>query len=242
MVAVFGISTVITGPLSQIVGTVEQISRGDLSRRAPVSSRDEVGHPASSFNLMVDRLQSVYSELEYINQNLEKRVHERTTDLQKEIDDHKRTEELKARLYQELLNAYEHLQQTQDKLIEGEKLRVLGEMVAMIAHEVRNPLGAIENCLAVLRRHPQLEHRYTEMVELTQGEVSRLNKMVKDLLIFGKPGIPEFVQVDLAALAEEVVRVVKQDAEFLRVWNFLAPTLWTCPPSGAIPPRCGNWY
>jgi signal transduction histidine kinase len=100
------------------------------------------------------------------------------------------------------------------KMIEGEKLRALGEMVAVLAHEVRNPLGAIENCLAVLRRLSPLPDRYREMIELTNGEVRRLNKLVEDLLVFSKPGMPQFTDVDLANLAREVVWLVQQDPEF----------------------------
>lgn len=82
MIAVFIISIVVTGHLSIMVETVEQISRGDLTQRAAVSSKDEVGHLARAFNLMVDNLESTQNELESLNQNLEEQVRERTRDLQ----------------------------------------------------------------------------------------------------------------------------------------------------------------
>ncbi|MDZ7261146.1 MAG: PAS domain S-box protein, partial [candidate division KSB1 bacterium] len=93
MIVVFAISAVLTGPLSHIVKTVEQIAQGDLSHRAPVSSQDEVGQLARAFNLMVENLESAYSELENANRHLEKRVEERTKELQQEINDRKRAEE-----------------------------------------------------------------------------------------------------------------------------------------------------
>lgn len=73
-IAVFLLSTVITGPLQRIVETTEQIAAGDLSRRAAVTTEDEVGHLARSFNGMVDRLED-------LNRTLETRVDERTREL-----------------------------------------------------------------------------------------------------------------------------------------------------------------
>jgi PAS domain S-box-containing protein len=72
IITVFGISSLITRPLSQMVKTVKQISDGDLKKRALVSSRDEVGHLASSFNLMVDNLQREIDERKLAEEALRK--------------------------------------------------------------------------------------------------------------------------------------------------------------------------
>jgi diguanylate cyclase (GGDEF)-like protein/PAS domain S-box-containing protein len=80
-IAVFGLSTVITVPLQRIVDTAEEIAAGDLSRRAEVTSEDEVGQLARSFNGMVDRVSDAYAQLETLNRTLETRVVERTKEL-----------------------------------------------------------------------------------------------------------------------------------------------------------------
>ena len=92
MTLVFGISTLITNPLRSIVKTAEQIAKGDLTKRAPVSANDEVGQLAKSFNMMVDNLQKAYQKMEDMNKNLERRVDERTKELQQEVNEHKQTE------------------------------------------------------------------------------------------------------------------------------------------------------
>ena len=79
--AVFALSTVITGPLQRIVETTEEIAGGDLSKRAAVTSEDEVGHLARSFNGMVDRVANAYAQLEDLNRTLETRVEDRTREL-----------------------------------------------------------------------------------------------------------------------------------------------------------------
>ncbi|MDH5185495.1 MAG: PAS domain S-box protein [candidate division WOR-3 bacterium] len=92
MIFVFGISTAITNPLRNIVKTVERIAQGDLAQRAQISSNDEVGHLAKSLNLMAENLQSAYQELEEMNRTLERRVNERTKELQQEINERRQTE------------------------------------------------------------------------------------------------------------------------------------------------------
>jgi diguanylate cyclase (GGDEF)-like protein/PAS domain S-box-containing protein len=86
VIAVFAMSTLITGPLDRIVATAERIAEGNLSLRAEVSGDDEVGHLASTFNLMV-------SELEQWGKTLEVRVDERTRELKEEVEERRRAEE-----------------------------------------------------------------------------------------------------------------------------------------------------
>jgi two-component system cell cycle sensor histidine kinase/response regulator CckA len=92
VVAVFTVSTLIIKPLESMVGTVEAITAGDLSKRAPVYSMDEIGHLASSFNIMVERLERAHHELEAMNRMLEQRISDRTRALQQEIHEGKRKE------------------------------------------------------------------------------------------------------------------------------------------------------
>jgi diguanylate cyclase (GGDEF)-like protein/PAS domain S-box-containing protein len=80
-IAVFGLSTFITGPLARIAETSEQIAAGDLTRRADVQSEDEVGQLARAFNGMIDRVGAAYDELAVLNRTLEARVDERTHEL-----------------------------------------------------------------------------------------------------------------------------------------------------------------
>jgi PAS domain S-box-containing protein len=93
VVTVIGASTVVTTPLRNMVETVEQIARGNLVKRARVSSQDEVGHLAFSFNKMVGNLKQAYEELEKANQTLEQRVEERTRALNEEIQERRRIED-----------------------------------------------------------------------------------------------------------------------------------------------------
>ena len=92
VLAVFALSTFITGPVQRIAATSEQIAAGDLGRRADVSSEDEVGQLARSFNMMLDRLAAAQYELEDLNHTLEQRVEQRARELREEITERRRAE------------------------------------------------------------------------------------------------------------------------------------------------------
>jgi diguanylate cyclase (GGDEF)-like protein/PAS domain S-box-containing protein len=90
--AVFGLGSLVTGPLQRIVETAEEIADGHLDRRADVKPGDEVGQLASSFNMMVDRLAAAQYELEILNHTLEQRVDDSTVELRGEIEVRARAE------------------------------------------------------------------------------------------------------------------------------------------------------
>ena len=70
-----------------------------------------------------------------------------------------------ARLYEATRNAYEELSNTQQKLLEGERLRGVTETVGALNHEVNNPLATIVGTAQLLVRRPDLEPGVRERVE-----------------------------------------------------------------------------
>ncbi|MBL9039791.1 MAG: hypothetical protein JNG84_14840 [Archangium sp.] len=92
-----------------------------------------------------------------------------------------------SRLYADLKRSYDQLERTQAELVRHERLAALGELSAVMAHEVRNPLGVIFNSLTTLKRllHPTGD---AEMLLTMVGEeADRLNRIVGDLLDFARP-------------------------------------------------------
>ncbi|MBC7349174.1 MAG: diguanylate cyclase [Candidatus Aminicenantes bacterium] len=87
---IYIMSYLTTRPLRRMTKTVQEISSGDLSKRTEVTSNDEVGTLAKSFNLMVDRLHQTLSSLQEARGNLEKKVEERTTELKQQIEEKER--------------------------------------------------------------------------------------------------------------------------------------------------------
>jgi PAS domain S-box-containing protein len=92
-----------------------------------------------------------------------------------------------ARLYADLRRSYADLARAQDQLVRQERLAALGELAAVVAHEVRNPLGVIFNSLGSLRRLVKPHGDAGMLLDMVSEEADRLNRIVGDLLDFARP-------------------------------------------------------
>lgn len=79
--AVMLISAYLTNPIKRFVRSIKEISDGNLSRRVDITTEDEIGLLAKSFDEMLDKLQNAYERLDEFNKTLERRVVERTQEL-----------------------------------------------------------------------------------------------------------------------------------------------------------------
>lgn len=79
------------------------------------------------------------------------------------------------------------LRAAQAELLRRERLAAVGEMAAVVAHEVRNPLAIIFNALASLRREKPVSDNATTLLDIMQEESDRLKRVVGDLLDFARP-------------------------------------------------------
>ncbi len=110
-----------------------------------------------------------------------------------------------ARLYEDLRRSYADLERAQRRLIQGERLAALGEMSAVVAHEVRNPLGVIFNSLGSLRRLVRPTGDARMLLDIVGEEADRLNRIVGDLLDFARPSTPELRPEALDRVVEDAV-------------------------------------
>ncbi|NLF02703.1 MAG: response regulator, partial [Anaerolineales bacterium] len=92
-----------------------------------------------------------------------------------------------AKLYAEQSDFINALERSQARLVQAEKMAAVGRLTASIAHEVNNPLQAIQNSLH-LCIHPGLkDHERREYLALAQSQVERLIEIVKRMLDFYRP-------------------------------------------------------
>jgi PAS domain S-box-containing protein len=96
-----------------------------------------------------------------------------------------------ARLFEDLKRSYHELSRAQQELVRRERLAALGELSAVVAHEVRNPLGVIFNSLASLKRMLPPDEDARMLLGIVGEEAERLNRMVGDLLDFARPNEPQ---------------------------------------------------
>ncbi len=135
-----------------------------------------------------------------------------------------------ARLYEDLRRSYAELERAQQRLIQGERLAALGEMSAVVAHEVRNPLGVIFNSLGSLRRLVRPTGDAKMLLEIVEEEADRLNRIVGDLLDFARPATPELVREPLERVVEDALAVaLAQRPAAFEVARELDPSLPAVP-------------
>ncbi len=101
-----------------------------------------------------------------------------------------------------LRQSLEDLGLAQETLVRREQLAALGEMAALIAHEVRNPLGSIANAVTLLRRGNPLSAPDSGLWEVIKDEVQRLDQLVSNLLDFVRPSVPKFSPRSLESVVE----------------------------------------
>jgi two-component system, NtrC family, sensor histidine kinase HydH len=89
----------------------------------------------------------------------------------------------------------------------AERLALLGQFAAGLAHEIRNPLGSIGGSAALLADAPGLGDEDRVLIQIIVRETTRLNDLVSDVLDLSKPRLPVLEEVDVARLASEVVKL-----------------------------------
>lgn len=101
-----------------------------------------------------------------------------------------------------LAQRYEQLRRTQDALVRKEQLAAVGELSAVIAHEVRNPLAILKNAVSGLRQRALDVEDRRVLLGIVHEETDRLARLVRDLLAYARPLSPVRVPTRLRELVE----------------------------------------
>ncbi|MEZ4298112.1 MAG: HAMP domain-containing sensor histidine kinase [Polyangiaceae bacterium] len=90
---------------------------------------------------------------------------------------------------------------------EAERLAAMGRLAAALAHEIRNPLGAIAGSIELLRTGGTLSEQDQELCGIIQRETARLADLMNDMLDLSRPRAPDRKIFDLAEVARDVVQL-----------------------------------
>ena len=97
------------------------------------------------------------------------------------------------------------------QLREQESLVRLGEMAAVLAHEIKNPLAGIRGAIQVISGRLPADSRDAAVVKDIIGRIDGLNDLMKDLLLFARPPQPRPMSVELSALLETTAQLLRSD-------------------------------
>jgi len=102
--------------------------------------------------------------------------------------------------------------QTEEQLRRADRMSALGQLSAGMAHEIRNPLGAIQGAVEILRDDYDPQDAKYEFIQILLKETARLNKIVQEFLGFAKPKQPDFQQADVNEELLSVLVLTAQEA------------------------------
>jgi len=99
----------------------------------------------------------------------------------------------------------------------AERLATVGQLAAGVAHEIRNPLASISGSIELLRASPQASDDDRTLMTIVHREIQRLNGLIGDLLDYANPRPAQALEIDVAALIDEMLTVARADAAFASV-------------------------
>jgi signal transduction histidine kinase len=109
----------------------------------------------------------------------------------------------------ELSSSYDELRTTQEQLVRKEQLAAVGELSAVIAHEVRNPLAIIKNAVSGLRRANLRASDQATLLDILDEETDKLNRLMHDLLAYARPVVPKGRTLGVSDLVRRSVERAK---------------------------------
>ncbi|NGQ97334.1 PAS domain S-box protein [Brevibacillus sp. SYP-B805] len=98
---------------------------------------------------------------------------------------------------------------TEELLREAEKLSVIGELAAGIAHEIRNPLTSIKGFIQLLREQSSGNQLY---YSITLDELERINFIVSELLMLAKPQVKNYKPKNVCEIIDNVITLLDSQA------------------------------
>jgi signal transduction histidine kinase len=186
---------VVGKPLEVLAGAMRDVEGGDLSRRVPVETVDEVGRLSHGFNRMLERLSQADAQIRAFNQRLAAEIEKATHDLS----------EKNATLGQ--LNRL--LADMQVDNASKVRLATLGQLAAQLAHEIGTPLSSVSGHIQLALLQRDLPAALRERLEVSAREVERISKIVRDYLDSTRPLEPDRQPTQLPRLLEEAVELVR---------------------------------
>ena len=187
-------------PIQKLVEAMSRAEKGDLETEADIRSEDELGKLGRNFNRMLRTIREAHEQniqllrqVSQFNEELTRKIEAATSELAK------RNDELR------LLN--EALFESQRQLSQSEKLAAVGQVTAVMAHQIGTPLNSISGYIQLIRQDGDLQPKDQDRLKIVESQLDRLADSVKSLLSFTRQPKPQLKSLDVNEVLEELIHL-----------------------------------
>lgn len=190
------------GPIERLERSMNAVGNGDFSKGFDMSGSSEIVNAGESFNQMVEMLrdrtrekEDLLLEVRRLNSGLQGRIEEKTQEL---LEKNRALERTNEEMYF-----------LQRRLTELERRAAVGEGMAVVAHELGNPLHSIAGHLELLQEEPDLPERIRRPLKILSGQAERMIKVIRKLLSLTRRSEGAHEEVELVPLFREIVALME---------------------------------
>jgi signal transduction histidine kinase len=128
---------------------------------------------------------------------------------------------------QHLEESNRKLRETQQQLIQSERMAAVGKVAARVAHEINNPLAIIKTAVRIIRNQSTPASPTTGSLQMIEEEISRIVRIIQELLDFSHPTTPVQELVQVNAVIQSLEPLLEQDCreKQIALKIFLEPEL-----------------
>ena len=109
----------------------------------------------------------------------------------------------------ELADGQARLGALQAELIQRDRLAAAGRLLTQLAHEIRNPVANVRNCLEILRRRVHTDPEAREFADMAIDELLRMHELAEQMLDLHRPRDPTVRECDAGIVAREVASLMR---------------------------------
>jgi PAS domain S-box-containing protein len=115
-----------------------------------------------------------------------------------------------------IIRDYTEFKKLQQQIDQSEKLAVIGQLAAGVAHEIGNPLTSISSIVQILQRKAP-DDFYSEQLATIKENIDRISRIVRELVDFSRPPSHEKTLIQITDIIKTAIGIVKYDKRVKKV-------------------------
>lgn len=99
-------------------------------------------------------------------------------------------------------------EQLQKQIAKAEKLNIVGQMAASVAHEIRNPLTVVSGFMQLMKQDHDISKQHQEHIKIMMSELKRAEIIIEDYLTLAKPEFENMTAINITEQLEQIIQTI----------------------------------